>query len=243
MAGVLEIQNMSKSFDGIVVANHVDLSLHAGRVVGLIGPNGAGKTSLFNLVCGVVKPDAGTVLLNGARLDGLKFHQRVRNGLSRTWQHVRLFPSLPVIDNLLIGTHSYPGERLFNVLFGRARLRAYDGAAREKARDVLDKIGLSRVADDLVALGLPPCVPVAAEVRRLPAAYPIYRLGFESRIDTVERWVSDQPNLRSFGRLGLFAHDNTHHALLEAKLAVATIDDRLGWDRARQSFAGHVVED
>jgi len=71
--------------------------------------------------------------------------------LSRTWQHVRLFPSLPVIDNLLIGTHSYPGERLFNVLFGRARLRAYDGAAREKARDVLDKIGLSRVADDLVS--------------------------------------------------------------------------------------------
>jgi branched-chain amino acid transport system ATP-binding protein len=151
MAGVLEIKNMSKSFDGIVVADNVDLTLHAGRVVGLIGPNGAGKTSLFNLVCGVVKPDVGTVLLNGAKLDGLKFHQRVRSGLSRTWQHVRLFPSLPVIDNLLIGTHSYPGESLFNVLFGRARLRDYDGVAREKARSVLDKIGLSKVADSLVS--------------------------------------------------------------------------------------------
>jgi branched-chain amino acid transport system ATP-binding protein len=151
MAGVLEIRDMSKSFDGIVVADKVDLTLQAGRVVGLIGPNGAGKTSLFNLVCGVVKPDIGTVLLNGATLDGLKFHQRVRRGLSRTWQHVHLFPSLPVIDNLLIGTHSYPGESLFNVLFARARLKAYDATAREKARNVLDKTGLSRVADNLVS--------------------------------------------------------------------------------------------
>ena len=151
MAGVLEIKNMSKSFDGIVVADNVDLTLEAGRVVGLIGPNGAGKTSLFNLVCGVVKPDGGTVSLNGAKLDGLKFHQRVRGGLGRTWQHVRLFPSLPVIDNLLIGTSSYPGESLFNVLFGSARLTAHDGAAREKAKDVLAKIGLSKVADNLVS--------------------------------------------------------------------------------------------
>ena len=151
MTGVLEIRNMSKSFDGIVVADKIDLTLQAGRVVGLIGPNGAGKTSLFNLVCGVVKPDAGTVLLNGATLDGLKFHQRVRGGLSRTWQHVRLFPSLPVIDNLLIGTHGYPGESLFNVLFGHARLKAHDGSARAKARNVLETIGLSRVADNLVS--------------------------------------------------------------------------------------------
>jgi branched-chain amino acid transport system ATP-binding protein len=151
MAGVLEIRNMSKSFDGIVVANNIDLTLQSGCVVGLIGPNGAGKTSLFNLICGVVKPDAGTVLLNGAKLDGLKFHQRVRSGLSRTWQHVRLFPSLPVIDNLLIGTHSYPGERVFNILFGRAELKAFDDAAREKAWSVLGKIGLSKVADNLVS--------------------------------------------------------------------------------------------
>ena len=82
MAGVLEIRNMSKSFDGIVVADRVDLTLQAGRIVGLIGPNGAGKTSLFNLVCGVVKPDGGTVLLNDAPLDGLKFHQRGSAGLA-----------------------------------------------------------------------------------------------------------------------------------------------------------------
>jgi len=148
---LLEVHGLSVRFRGLVALDDVSLSVSRGEVVGLIGPNGAGKTSLFNLVCGVVKPDAGTVLLNGAKLDGLKFHQRVRDGLSRTWQHVRLFPSLPVIDNLLIGTHTYPGESLFNVLLGRARLRAFDKAARAKAGDVLGKIGLSKVAGDLVS--------------------------------------------------------------------------------------------
>lgn len=151
MTGVLEVKNLSKSFDGIVVARDIELTLQAGRVVGLIGPNGAGKTSLFNLISGVVKPDAGTVLLNGAPLDGQAFHKRVRAGLSRTWQHVRLFPSLPVIDNLLIGTTAYPGERLTHVLFGGARLKQHDDAARAKAHALLGKIGLPHVADALVS--------------------------------------------------------------------------------------------
>ena len=151
MAGVLEVCGLNKSFGGIVVARDVDLSLHSGRVVGLIGPNGAGKTSLFNLISGVVKPDAGTVLLDGAPLDRLKFHRRIHRGLSRTWQHVRLFPSLPVIDNLLIATQEYPGERLVNILFGRGRLRTHDRIARDKATDVLARMGLAHRADALVA--------------------------------------------------------------------------------------------
>jgi branched-chain amino acid transport system ATP-binding protein len=151
MTTVLEVRNLSKSFDGIVVARNIDLALQAGRIIGLIGPNGAGKTSLFNLICGVVKPDTGTVLLDGKPLDGLKFHQRVRGGLSRTWQHTRLFPSLPVIDNLLISTHDYPAERLANVLFGPARLKVHDRVARDKALDLLGKMGLSNVANDLVS--------------------------------------------------------------------------------------------
>ena len=150
MADVLEVRGLNKSFGGIVVARDVDLTLHSGRVVGLIGPNGAGKTSLFNLISGVVKPDAGTVLLDGAPLDRLKFHQRIQRGLSRTWQHVRLFPSLPVLDNLLVATHDYPGERLLNVLFGRGRLKAHDRIAHDKATDILGRMGLANVADALV---------------------------------------------------------------------------------------------
>jgi protoporphyrinogen oxidase len=99
------------------------------------------------------------------------------------------------------------------------------------------------VSHDLGALGLPPVSVNAVEVRRLPAAYPIYRTGFEAAMNEVTTWVANQPWLRSFGRLGLFAHDNTQHALLEATIAVATIDDRDRWDRAVETFASHVVED
>ena len=151
MGGVLDVRGLNKSFDGIVVARDIEFSLHAGQVVGLIGPNGAGKTSLFNLISGVVKPDSGTVTLDGARIDTLKVHQRVRGGLSRTWQHIRLFPSLSVLDNLLIGTSSYPGERLINVLFGRSRLKAHDKVARDKATDILEKMGLASAADGLAS--------------------------------------------------------------------------------------------
>jgi branched-chain amino acid transport system ATP-binding protein len=151
MGNVLEVRGLNKRFGGIVVARDVDLILQSGRVVGLIGPNGAGKTSLFNLISGVVKPDAGTVLLDGAPLDRLGFHQRIHRGLSRTWQHVRLFPSLPVIDNLLIATHQYPGERLINILFDRNRLKAHDRVARHKATDVLARMGLADRAEALVS--------------------------------------------------------------------------------------------
>ena len=151
MTAVLEIRGLNKSFDGIVVASDIDLTLDAGRVVGLIGPNGAGKTSLFNLVSGVVDPDAGTVSLAGMPLDRLKLHERVRHGLSRTWQHTRLFPSLSVIDNLLVGTQDYPGERLLKLLHARSHIRAHDKAARDKANDILGRMGLARVANGLVS--------------------------------------------------------------------------------------------
>jgi branched-chain amino acid transport system ATP-binding protein len=151
MSGVLEIRGLNKSFDGIVVARSIDLTLEAGRVVGLIGPNGAGKTSLFNLISGVVIPDSGTVTLAGIPLDRLKFHERIRRGLSRTWQHTRLFPSLSVLDNLLIGTHDYPGERLVGALFARSGLRAHDRAARDKAKDILGRMGLERVTNGFVS--------------------------------------------------------------------------------------------
>jgi len=150
MANVLEVRGLNKSFGGIVVAHNIDLTLQSGRVVGLIGPNGAGKTSLFNLITGVVKPESGAVLLDGAPLGRLKFHRRIHRGLSRTWQNVRLFPSLPVLDNLLIATHEYPGERLVNILLGRRRLKDHDRLARDKATDILARMGLANVAGALV---------------------------------------------------------------------------------------------
>ena len=139
---MLEVRSLSKSFGGIVVADNIDLSMREGRILGLIGPNGAGKTSLFNLISGVFPADAGTITLDGKPLDRLALHQRARLGLSRTWQHVRLFPSLSVIDNLIIAARDYPGERLTSVLLAPGKVRAAAQSAREKAGETLERMGL-----------------------------------------------------------------------------------------------------
>jgi branched-chain amino acid transport system ATP-binding protein len=147
---MLEVHSLSKRFGGIVVANNINLSMRKGRILGLIGPNGAGKTSLFNLISGVFPADAGTITLGGKSLDQLALHQRARLGLSRTWQHIRLFPSLSVIDNLIIAARDYPGERLTNVLLTPGKVRIAALAAREKAGETLDRMGLSNTANKSV---------------------------------------------------------------------------------------------
>jgi len=147
MPAVLEVRGLDKAFGGIRVADGVDLSLHAGRVLGLIGPNGAGKTSLFNLICGIVRPDRGAVLLDGTRLDGMATHRRARRGLARTWQHMRLFPSLTVLDNLVVGAGQYPGERLANILFRPTHVAAQSRANISRAHEVLSRCGLEHTAN------------------------------------------------------------------------------------------------
>lgn len=146
MSPVLEIRDLNKSFDGIVVADGIDLTLEAGRVVGLIGPNGAGKTSLFNLVSGVVQPDSGAILLDGRPLARLKIHERARRGLSRTWQNLRLFPSLTVLDNLLVAPRDYAGENLLRLVLSPGRVRRECEADRVRARDILARTGLAGVS-------------------------------------------------------------------------------------------------
>jgi branched-chain amino acid transport system ATP-binding protein len=147
---MLEIKGLSKSFGGIVVADRIDLVMRPGRILGLIGPNGAGKTSLFNLVSGLYAQNAGTVTLDGGALDGLALHERARRGLARTWQHVRLFPSLSVIDNLLIGARQYPAESLVTLMFRPGKIRSAAKAARANALDILARIGLPDTADKSV---------------------------------------------------------------------------------------------
>jgi branched-chain amino acid transport system ATP-binding protein len=151
VAEILETIGLRKAFGGIVVADDINLKLAAGQVVGLIGPNGAGKTSLFNLISGVVAPDAGSVLLDGKPINRCKMHSRARRGLSRTWQNLRLFPSLSVIDNLMVGVRDYRGEKLMSALFAPGALARSEREHKEKARQVLEDTGLAAVADKAAA--------------------------------------------------------------------------------------------
>lgn len=147
---VLEVTGLNKRFGGVVVADDINLALKPKQVLGLIGPNGAGKTTLFNLISGVLQPDSGSIQLHGTELTNMPLYKRSRLGIARTWQHMRLFESLTVLDNLLVSTSSYPGESLFNLFFRGFFVKAAEQDAKERALDILARMGLEHIANRAV---------------------------------------------------------------------------------------------
>jgi len=150
MEPILRLDDLCKAFGGIVVSDHVNLTIDAGEVLGLIGPNGAGKTSLFNLISGVVAPDSGNIFLQGRDIARLALHNRARAGVARTWQHMRLFRTMTVLENLLMGPRDYPGESLLGSVLGLARVARAEAEARDRAMSILDRMGLAQAADAIV---------------------------------------------------------------------------------------------
>lgn len=150
MTTVLRVENLNKAFGGIVVADQVNIEIAKGEILGLIGPNGAGKTSLFNLISGVLKPDAGHIYLHGSRIDGMPLYRRARSGIARTWQNMLLFTTMTVMENLLIAPRSYPGESIFKLTLARDRVRQAETEARTRAMHILDRVGLAGAADAMV---------------------------------------------------------------------------------------------
>ncbi len=131
---ILKVEGLRKHFGGLAAASGVDFHVEQGEIVGLIGPNGAGKTTVFNLVSGALIPDAGAVKFKGAGITGLKPHQITRLGMARTFQSVKIFSRLSVLDNVLLG-----------YLFGRREQSAVSEAARIEAEGILDFVGLSEL--------------------------------------------------------------------------------------------------
>jgi branched-chain amino acid transport system ATP-binding protein len=151
MTAVLQVEGLCKRFGGLVVADSITLALLPGEVVGLIGPNGAGKTSLFNLITGVVRPDAGSIAMDGTRIDRLSVSERAKLGIARTWQHARSFRSLTVLDNLLLGVRDYPGDSMLRSLLQRRRVRGMETEAEARAMTLLQRVRLDHKAHDLAA--------------------------------------------------------------------------------------------
>ena len=145
----IRLAGVRKHFGGIVVAEDIHLEINAGEILGLIGPNGAGKTTLFNLISGIHAPDGGEIWLREQPLSRLSVYRRARLGIARTWQHVRLFQTLSVLDNLLMGPRRYAGEALFGGVFRPAAKRAAAEEARARAGNILSRIGLAAAADKM----------------------------------------------------------------------------------------------
>ena len=119
---LLEVKNLSKHFGGLTAVGDVSMKLHKGELIGLIGPNGAGKTTLFNLLTGVYLPSKGTISLDGKILNGRKPAKIASLGLGRTFQNIRLFKNMTVLDNVLVGLSNH---HLSHPIFG---LKAYQDA-------------------------------------------------------------------------------------------------------------------
>ncbi|MDX2157015.1 MAG: ATP-binding cassette domain-containing protein [Hyphomicrobiaceae bacterium] len=146
MMPTLRVQGVHKAFGGIVVADDINLDIDKGEILGLIGPNGAGKTSLFNLISGVVRPDAGEIYLEGKPITGQPLYRRARSGVARTWQNMMLFSSMTVLENLLIAPRHYPGESMADLVLGWGRVAAAEAAARERALTILERLDLGHAA-------------------------------------------------------------------------------------------------
>lgn len=129
MTAALSIRAARKAFGGLVAVNDVSFEVKQGELLGLIGPNGSGKTTMLNLISGALPPTAGEILLDGKRISGLPAHAIARQGVSRTFQLVRVLPSLDAEENVMSGA-----------VFGHVRL--WGGDARRVARMLLERVGL-----------------------------------------------------------------------------------------------------
>jgi branched-chain amino acid transport system permease protein len=143
----LEAKALAKSFGGIRAVEGLDLSLERGLITGLIGPNGAGKTTVFNLLTGALKPDHGTVLLGGRDITGLPPHRIARAGMVRSFQDVRTFARLTVLENVMMGVAGQRGERM-SVVLSPLPLRPGDRRTRARALEWLEFVGLADRADE-----------------------------------------------------------------------------------------------
>ena len=146
MSEIFRIEGLRKSFGGLEVIRGVDLAVSTGQRLALIGPNGAGKTTVFNLINGYYRPDEGRILLDGQDLVPMAPRLRIRHGLARSFQNIRLIPHLTVEENVLLGAHIHAGGALMQALplfLGRGR------ALREQARGLLDEAGLTAHRDAL----------------------------------------------------------------------------------------------
>jgi branched-chain amino acid transport system ATP-binding protein len=140
---LLQIQGLSKHFGGVPALASVNFSAAAGQVTALIGPNGAGKTTLINCLSGVLPPDSGAIWFNGSNIAGLAAHRVARLGMARTFQNLRLFPRLSVLDNVLAGLTVQAPDSLWQALIRPPSLRHIERRLKLTAQETLDHFGLA----------------------------------------------------------------------------------------------------
>lgn len=151
---ILDIVGITRHFGGVQAVTDFSLSVQRSQVVGIIGPNGAGKTTLINMISGMVHPQAGTISFKGKSIEKLSPERILELGISRTFQSIRLYLGMTVLENVLVGLHSRIKVDWVHGLFWSRRFQEAEKKARERAMQILSEIGLDNQAD-LLAGSLP----------------------------------------------------------------------------------------
>lgn len=141
MSHLLEVKGLSIRFGGVQAVNKVDFHADLGEIVGVIGPNGAGKTTLFNIITGFYSPNEGTMTFDGHNISGLKPNALTRLGMARTFQSVRLFNAMTVLENAMVGQHTRTKAGVWGALTRSKRTKAEEDHIRERAREALAFFG------------------------------------------------------------------------------------------------------
>jgi branched-chain amino acid transport system ATP-binding protein len=148
MSVSLELSGISRHFGGLKVLQDVNLQVPAGGIFGLIGPNGAGKTTVFNLITGLLPPTSGSIRFGGQDLAGRKPHQITRLGIARTFQNIRLFKEMSLLQNVMVGMHAHLRYGALGLLATSSLFRSEEKRARERARELLSWVKLDHKAED-----------------------------------------------------------------------------------------------
>jgi branched-chain amino acid transport system permease protein len=146
---ILQAKGVSKRFDGLAALTEVDFAIQEGTIAGLIGPNGAGKTTFFNIITGLVKPSSGELLFDGRNITGFRPNRIVERGIARTFQSIRLFPTMTALENILVGEHCRLHGQVMAAIIRPPWTLREERVARERALELLAFVGLEGKADSL----------------------------------------------------------------------------------------------
>ena len=168
---LLEMKDVVKQFGGLTAVSNMSFHVDEGEIYGVIGPNGAGKTTIFNLITGVYQVTEGDVIFNGQSIEGKKPYQIINLGIARTFQHIRLFTGMTVLENILVGVHDRMKSGLLASIIHTASQQKEEKEAREEAMKLLAFVGLDKDADRL-ATELPYGKQRKQEIARAMATKP-----------------------------------------------------------------------
>lgn len=150
MGEILSINHLTKRFSGLVAVNDLSLSVKERSIHTLIGPNGAGKSTTINLITGVIKGDTGSIIFNGKDITKEPTYKIAQMGLGRTFQNIKLFGAMTVIDNLMVGAHKNTTQGIVNFLWNIKRAKREEEEMRAKAEEILQQMDLYRYKDEMV---------------------------------------------------------------------------------------------